>query len=93
VGREEPCDSHPIIKECGGVWVFPGEVRVVPRPEHGQSEMQYFSESWIFPNFSLPQLLCDFHFPKPIPIPASWHDITEVYGDINLDIPLSTDQI
>jgi hypothetical protein len=41
MGREEPGDSHPIIHEWRGAWVVPGQVRVVPEPEKGQSEMQY----------------------------------------------------
>jgi hypothetical protein len=36
---------------------FQGQVRVVPEPGHGQSEMQYFSESQTFPTLSLPQSL------------------------------------
>jgi hypothetical protein len=36
---------------------FWGQVRVVPEPEHGQLEMQYFSESQAFPTSSLPQSL------------------------------------
>jgi hypothetical protein len=41
MGREKPGDSHPIINEWGGAQVVPGQVRAVPEPERGQSEMQY----------------------------------------------------
>jgi hypothetical protein len=37
--KGRPGDSHPIINECGGVWVVPSQVKVVPKPEHGQFEM------------------------------------------------------
>jgi hypothetical protein len=32
---------YAIIKERGGVWAAPGQVRAVPEPESGQSEMWY----------------------------------------------------
>jgi hypothetical protein len=54
MGREEPGESHPIINEWGGAWVVSSQMRMVPEPKHGQSEIQYFSESQIFINFSLP---------------------------------------
>jgi hypothetical protein len=39
MGREEPGDSHPMISEWGGAWAVPSQVRMIPEPEHGQSEM------------------------------------------------------
>jgi hypothetical protein len=47
MGMEEPGDSHAIINE----WRFLSQVKAIPKPEHGRSEMQYFL--WV-PTF--PQL-------------------------------------
>jgi hypothetical protein len=57
MGREEPVT--PIQKSMSGEGhgQFGGQVRVVPEPGHGQSEMQYFSETQTFPTSSLPQSL------------------------------------
>jgi hypothetical protein len=52
---EEPGDSHSIIGEWEGYGWCLCQMRVDPESEHGKSEMQYFSESQTFCNFSLPQ--------------------------------------
>jgi hypothetical protein len=38
MGRGEG-DSHPVINEWEEAWVVPGQVRAVPEPKHGSSEI------------------------------------------------------
>jgi hypothetical protein len=35
----EPGDSYSIINDWGGAWVVTGQVRAVPEPKHGLSNM------------------------------------------------------
>jgi hypothetical protein len=55
---------------------FLGQVRVVPEPKHGQSEMQYFSESQTFPNFSLSRFpLKDKILKKSLRLLRGWRSL------------------
>jgi hypothetical protein len=42
LGAGKPSVSYPIINVWGGTWVVPDQMRMVPEPERGQSEMQLF---------------------------------------------------